>query len=77
VGADETEAVGSKAVRTAIEKHYPLLGLHGHVHESRGKTALGRTLCFNPGSFYTEGILTGAVIDLDKKGVKRWFFFSG
>ena len=41
--------VGSRAVREAIEKTQPLLGLHGHVHESPGAQKLGRTLCVNPG----------------------------
>jgi Icc-related predicted phosphoesterase len=27
---------GSPSVRAAIEKHQPLLGFHGHIHESRG-----------------------------------------
>ena len=26
---------GSKAVRDSIETHQPMLGLHGHIHESR------------------------------------------
>lgn len=77
VGADETGAVGSKAVRSLIEKYQPLLGLHGHVHEGKGNARIGRTICFNPGSVYTEGILNAAVIDLDKKRINRWFFISG
>jgi len=27
---------GSRAVRNAIEKHQPMLGLHGHIHEAQG-----------------------------------------
>jgi len=56
--------VGSTAVRESIEKHQPLLGLHGHIHESRGTFNIGRTLCINPGSEYSEGILRGAFIGL-------------
>jgi len=56
--------VGSTAVRSAIERHQPLLGLHGHIHESRGTFNIGRTLCINPGSEYGEGILRGAFIGL-------------
>ena len=33
--------VGSKAVQQAIEKDQPLLGLHGHIHESRGVCKVG------------------------------------
>ena len=42
-------SVGSTAVRDFILEAQPLLGLHGHVHESRGAQQLGRTLCINPG----------------------------
>ncbi|MGQ9642027.1 MAG: metallophosphoesterase family protein [Candidatus Bathycorpusculaceae bacterium] len=60
--------VGSIAVRKSIEKHQPLLGLHGHIHESRGVYRLGKTVCFNPGSEYTEGILRGVIIQLKENG---------
>jgi 4-aminobutyrate aminotransferase-like enzyme len=42
--------VGSEAVRRVLERHQPMLGLHGHIHESRGAVRLGRTLSINPGS---------------------------
>jgi uncharacterized protein len=64
----ETAPAGSTAVRDAILKYQPLVGLHGHIHESRGIQKLGRTTCVNPGSEYTEGLLRSAVIDLDAKG---------
>jgi Icc-related predicted phosphoesterase len=71
-------AVGSKAVRSAIEKYQPLLGLHGHIHESKGYFEIGKTKCFNPGSEYTEGILRGLLVDIDlKKGVRDFMFTSG
>ena len=70
--------VGSTAVREAIEEHQPALSLHGHIHEARGNTRIGRTLCINPGSSYEQGDLLGAVIDLDgKKKVKRFLLTSG
>jgi uncharacterized protein len=55
---------GSLAVRTAIEKYQPLLGLHGHIHESRGQTSIGRTVAVNPGSEYGEGLLRGAIVSI-------------
>jgi len=76
-GQIEMVPVGSVAVRSAIEKHQPLLGLHGHIHESKGAERIGRTLCLNPGSEYTEGILRGVIIDLDKDKVKSYLFTSG
>jgi Icc-related predicted phosphoesterase len=77
-GGTISAPVGSKAVRAAIENYQPLLGLHGHIHESKGTFKIGRTLCINPGSEYTEGILRGFLCDLDyKKGVKDFLFTSG
>ena len=66
--------VGSKAVRAAIEKYQPLLGLHGHIHESSGAAKIGRTLCLNPGSEYSGGVLRGVILNLDKKGLKSYMF---
>jgi Icc-related predicted phosphoesterase len=69
---------GSEAVRAVIEKYQPLLALHGHIHESRGITRLGRTVCINPGSEYGEGVLHGALFELDRaKGLKRYQLTSG
>jgi Icc-related predicted phosphoesterase len=73
-----TKPVGSTAVREAIEQFQPALALHGHIHEARGSTRLGNTLCINPGSSYEQGQLLGAVVELDgKKKVKRFILTSG
>jgi Icc-related predicted phosphoesterase len=69
--------VGSPTVRQMIEKCQPMLGIHGHIHESRGFVKIGRTLCINPGSEYGEGILRGAIINLDQKGVKNYMLTQG
>lgn len=69
--------VGSTAVRSSIEKHQPLLGLHGHIHESKGVFRIGQTLCLNPGSEYSEGILRGAIINLNEKRVKNYLIVKG
>jgi len=69
--------VGSVAARNTIKKYQPLLGLHGHIHESRGIEKLGRTLCLNPGSEYNEGILRGVIINLENGAVKNYLFTSG
>jgi Icc-related predicted phosphoesterase len=69
--------VGSTAVRQAIDTHQPLLGVHGHIHESRGIVRLGRTLCLNPGSDYTEGILRGALVTLSPDQVEHFELVSG
>jgi Icc-related predicted phosphoesterase len=66
--------VGSKAVRKAIEKYQPLLGLHGHIHESRSAQKIGKTICINPGSEYGEGVLRGVVLELSRKGLDNYTF---
>ena len=69
---------GSKAVREAIERHQPVLSLHGHIHEARGNARIGKTLCINPGSSYEQGELLGALVDLDGgKKVKNFVLTSG
>jgi len=78
-GGAVMKAVGSTAVRGAILTYQPMLSVHGHIHESRGIKKLGRTLAINPGSVYTDGVLQGAVIDLnEKKGkVTRHILVNG
>jgi uncharacterized protein len=78
-GGAVMKAVGSKAVRDAILKHQPMLSVHGHIHESRGVKRMGRTLAINPGSVYGDGVLQGAVLDLNaKKGkVARYLLVNG
>lgn len=68
---------GSRAVRRAIETRQPLLSLHGHIHESGGVTRIGRTMSFNPGSEYGEGVLRGCLITLTRDRVKSHQFTSG
>jgi len=63
-------AVGSTAVRDAIERHRPMLSLHGHVHESAGFRRIGKTLAVNPGSDYGTGALNGALLVLDGEKVR-------
>ncbi len=76
-GGAKMSAVGSKAVRDAIEKYKPLMGIHGHIHESRAASHIGNTFIVNPGSEYGEGILRGAIILLEDKKVKEYYFTSG
>src|ERR1700689_3384269 len=72
------ESVGSVAVRHVIERHQLMLSLHGHIHESRGAVKIGKTLCINPGSAYADGILQGALIELNsRKGIKSYQLPAG
>jgi Icc-related predicted phosphoesterase len=63
-GEPRIVSVGSQAVRELIERYQPVLSLHGHIHESRGITKIGRTTAVNPGSAYSQGVIDGAVVDL-------------
>jgi len=69
--------VGSTALRKAIEKTQPLLGLHGHIHEGRGASRIGKTLCINPGSMYEQGTLLGAIVTLGKNKVQNYVLTTG
>jgi Icc-related predicted phosphoesterase len=69
--------VGSTAVRNVIERHQPPLALHGHIHESRGEAKIGRTICLNPGSEYSDGVLRAVIVTLSETGVKGYQFMSG
>jgi Icc-related predicted phosphoesterase len=64
-GQPQMIPVGSKAVRKFIEKYQPLLGLHGHIHESPGFVHIGRTECLNPGSEYGEGVFKGYLVEIE------------
>ncbi len=66
-GGAVMKPVGSTAVKAAIQKYQPILSVHGHIHESKGVLRLGRTLTMNPGSSYSDGVLQGAVLDLNEK----------
>jgi Icc-related predicted phosphoesterase len=78
-GGAVMKPVGSVAVRDAIVTHQPLLSVHGHIHESRATKKMGRTLAINPGSVYGDGVLQGAVIELDVKKAKvtRYLMVNG
>ncbi|BBZ28842.1 metallophosphoesterase [Mycolicibacterium madagascariense] len=66
-GGPHMVPVGSTATRDAIATYTPMLGLHGHIHESRGVRELNGVPIGNPGSEYGEGILGGLLIDVDER----------
>lgn len=71
------QPVGSTALRAVIEEYQPLLGLHGHIHEGRGSTRIGKTLCINPGSMYEQGTLLGAVVQLGRDKIENYVLTTG
>jgi len=76
-GQVEMTSAGSTACRAALEKHQPMLGIHGHIHESHGFVMIGRTLCANPGSDYGEGVLRGFLTELEGDRIKSHMLTTG
>ena len=73
-----TVPVGSTAVRRVIQERKPLLTLHGHIHEAKGVARIGKTLCVNPGSLYEQGVLQGALLEIDgRKGIRSYVLTTG
>ena len=77
LGQTRFEPVGSTAVRAAIERYQPLLGLHGHIHEAHASCKIGSTVCINPGSDYGEGVLHGVLATLHKGKLRGYQMVSG
>lgn len=76
-GRPHEVATGSSAVRQIIEETQPLLSLHGHIHESKGVTTIGRTVAINPGSDYGSGHLDGCLVHLARDRVVNQYLVSG
>jgi uncharacterized protein len=76
-GQPDMVPVGSTAVAEAIAEHQPVLSLHGHVHQGRGSTRIGRTVVVNPGSEYDDASLLGALIEVKPNKVKRCQLVAG
>jgi Icc-related predicted phosphoesterase len=69
--------VGSTAVREAIEKDQPLLGLPGRIHESKGARKIGHTLRLSSGSSDNSGNIDGVLLVPEDGKIKRWQFVTG
>jgi Icc-related predicted phosphoesterase len=55
-----------------------MVGLHGHIHESKGVKKLDGVTIANPGSEYGEGVLDGLLVDIDRrKGLQRVELVTG
>ena len=59
---------GSEAVREAIERWKPCVGLHGHIHDAHAYDWVEQTKCFNPGSEYASGHVRGVFLEFSKQG---------
>lgn len=67
---------GSRAVRKVIEEFQPILSLHGHIHESHAFAKIGRTLCINPGSESSSGLLRCYLVTMDKASIKGYMLIT-
>lgn len=76
-GRPEMVSVGSYAVLDGLKEFQPLLGLHGHIHESKAFARVGKTMAMNPGSEYQEGILRGLLLQLEGDRIRDHLFVSG
>ncbi len=71
------EHVGSSSVRRVVEDVQPVLGLFGHIHESKAMDAIGQTPIVNPGSTYFSGHLQGVLLDLRGGELASHLFVTG
>ena len=55
--------VGSRSVRSFIEKYQPTFCITGHIHEGRGQDWIGQTPIINAGPFNNGGFAILDVID--------------
>src|SRR5881396_3184257 len=69
--------VGSTTFRSAILETQPLLGLHGHIHETKNAAKLKRSVLVDPGSEYASGTLRGAIVNLQRDRVLSYQFTTG
>lgn len=76
-GVPQYEHVGSKAVRKMIERYQPIIGLHGHIHESGGHDKIKNTVVLNPGSEYSEGVLRGYLIEIKEGKLINYYRVEG
>jgi Icc-related predicted phosphoesterase len=59
-----------------IKRRQPVVGLHGHIHESKGAQQIGKTMCVNPGSEYSSDVLRGVIVDFAADGSYLDFLFT-
>jgi Icc-related predicted phosphoesterase len=58
------EHVGSKAVRSIINRYKPTLAISGHIHEAKGIDKLNQTILVNPGPAYDQN---AAIITVEQE----------
>mgnify|MGYP000451460881 CR=1 FL=1 len=61
--------LGSKSIRTYVEKYSPLVVCCGHIHEARSASKLGRTWVVNAGPA-RDGYCASITLDFDSVAVE-------
>jgi len=67
-----TRHKGSRAIRSFIEDHQPLLAVSGHFHEAYGTDQIGSTLLVNPGPFRNGRYATIDITGDTAHAALRW-----
>jgi Icc-related predicted phosphoesterase len=60
-----------------IEKYQPLAELQSHIRECRVAVDIGKIVCMNPGSEYSEGVLRGALVNISDGKLLSYQFVAG
>jgi len=66
--------VGSKVVRICLEKHQPIVSLHGFIAEGPKRQTLGKTLGLGPGSEAFSGMVCGVWLEFKDGSLIDWTF---
>jgi uncharacterized protein len=69
--------VGSKTIRSFIEKHQPLICFTGHIHEGVGIDHIGNTAVVNPGPASAGGYAMAEISEGTIKKLEVVFPFRG
>jgi len=69
--------VGSKAIRSCIEKLQPLICFTGHIHEGTGIDHIGKTTVVNPGPAVAGGYVKVEIVDGVIKNLEVLSSFRG
>jgi Icc-related predicted phosphoesterase len=76
-GGAEMIHVGSRAVAEALRRWRPVIGLHGHIHESGGQDRVDGVPVVNPGSEYGENVLRAVIVETSRDGILRFWRVEG
>ncbi len=68
--------VGSKIIRTFIERYQPLVCFTGHIHEGRAVDHIGHTMVVNPGPAGTGNFTLATIEENEVKNIRLRNLFN-